>query len=58
VTASPRPFEDFMSFEMEIKEHIPRKLARRILLVNIDAKNRANGFSIGAAFMRQLLHDS
>jgi len=36
----PRPFDDFISFEMEMKEHIPRKFARRMLLVNIDAKKR------------------
>jgi hypothetical protein len=40
-----------MSFDMEIKEHIPRKFARRMLLVNMDAKKSEKGLRIGAAFM-------
>jgi len=32
--------DDFISFEIEINEHMPRKFARRMLLVNIDAKKR------------------
>jgi hypothetical protein len=35
-----------MSLDIEINEHIPRKLARRMLLVNIEAKNREKGFSV------------
>jgi hypothetical protein len=58
VTAIPRPLEDFMSFEIEMNEHIPRKFARRMLLVKIEAKKSEKGFKIGAAFMPVLLHDS
>jgi len=36
-----------MSLDMEMNEHIPRKLASRMLLVKIDAKNSENGLSIG-----------
>jgi hypothetical protein len=46
----PRPFEDFMSFDIEMNEHIPRKLARRILLVRIDAKKREKGLTAGGIF--------
>jgi hypothetical protein len=38
-----------------MNEHIPRKFARRILLVKIDAKKSENGFKRGAAFMPVLL---
>jgi hypothetical protein len=43
VTARPKPKELFWSLEIEMKEHIPRKLARRMLLVNMDAKSRVMG---------------
>jgi hypothetical protein len=43
VTASPSPLDDLVSFDMEIKEHMPRKFASRILLVNIEANNRITG---------------
>jgi hypothetical protein len=43
VTARPNPFEEVKSLEIEIKEHIPRKLARRMLLVKMDAKNKVRG---------------
>ena len=55
VTAMPSPFEDLMSLEILMNEHIPRKFASRMLLVNIEATNRANGLITGAAFMRRLL---
>jgi len=47
VTAKPKPLEDFISFEIDINEHIPRKFVRRILLVKIDAKNNTKGFISG-----------
>jgi hypothetical protein len=33
--------------EMEIKEHIPKKLASRMLPVNIEAKSRISGCMFG-----------
>ena len=46
VTACPRPKEVFISLETAIKEHIPRKLASKMLLVNIAAKNITNGLTV------------
>jgi hypothetical protein len=40
VTARPNPLEEVKSFETDIKEHIPKKLERSMLLVKIEAKNK------------------
>jgi hypothetical protein len=47
-----------MSLEIEMNEHIPRKLAKRIVLVKIEAKNSVNGPINGAPLMPVLLLDS
>jgi hypothetical protein len=47
VTAMPRPKELFQSLEMEMKEHMPRKLVSSMLLVKIDAKNKVIGLIRG-----------
>jgi hypothetical protein len=47
VTAIPKPKELFQSFEIEMKEHMPRKLVRSMLLVKMEAKNRVMGFTRG-----------
>jgi len=48
VTAIPRPFEDFKSFDMDMKEQVPRKFVSNILLVKIEAKNNTSGLIAGA----------
>jgi len=44
----PRPFEDFKSFDMDMKEQVPRKFVSNILLVKIEAKNNTSGLIAGA----------
>ncbi|HRR44393.1 MAG TPA: hypothetical protein P5224_07615, partial [Mesotoga sp.] len=45
VTAIPNPFAVLMSFETDMKEHIPRKLLSTILLVSAAATIMTKGLS-------------
>jgi len=48
VTAIPKPFEDFKSLDMDMKEQVPKKFVSSILLVKIEAKNNTRGLIAGA----------
>jgi hypothetical protein len=51
VTAIPSPLDDFISLDMEMNEHIPKKFARSMLDVKIDAKNNEKGLITGLIFL-------
>lgn len=55
-TESPKPLEDLISLEIAIKEQRPKKLVNKMLLVKIEAMNRAKGLISGDdIFMTYLL---